>query len=123
MTTRKAAAVQISPVVYSVETEKRVAPSCKTARSLASLLESSTMGQSVQHMRRLHAQVTLSRRRALSIVPAVLCQACRREHSTNAPSIEFTLLKGALREGRGAKKSCYTQRPANGGCSRSSISP
>jgi len=95
MTTRKAAAVQISPVVYSVEIEKRLPPLCNDARSLASLLESSTMGQSVQHMRRLHAQVTLSRRRALSIVPAVLCQACRREHSTNAPSIEFTRIPQA----------------------------
>ena len=68
---------------------------CKTARRLASLLESSTMGQSVEHMRRLHARVTLSRRRALSIVPAVLCQACRREHTSNAPSIEFTRIPQA----------------------------
>jgi hypothetical protein len=39
--------------------------------------------------------VTLSRRRVLGIVPAVLCQACRREHSSNAPSIAFTRIPQA----------------------------
>jgi hypothetical protein len=34
--------------------------------------------------------LALSRRRVLGIVPAVLCQACRRERSGNAPSIAFT---------------------------------
>ena len=33
---------------------------------------------------------TISRRRALGAVPVVLCQACRRVHSSSAPSIVFT---------------------------------
>ncbi|MGH9632467.1 MAG: glycoside hydrolase family 16 protein [Bryobacteraceae bacterium] len=41
------------------------------------------------------ARVTLSRRLVLGIVPAVLCQACRREHSSNAPSISFTRIPQA----------------------------
>ncbi|HEX5423323.1 MAG TPA: glycoside hydrolase family 16 protein [Candidatus Acidoferrales bacterium] len=38
---------------------------------------------------------TLSRRRVLAIAPVVLCQACQREHSSNAPSIEFTRIPQA----------------------------
>jgi hypothetical protein len=41
------------------------------------------------------ARLTLSRRRALGIVPLVLCEACRRKHSSNAPSIEFTRIPQA----------------------------
>jgi hypothetical protein len=41
------------------------------------------------------ARVTLSRRRVLAIVPAALCQACRRAQSSNAPSIEFTRIPQA----------------------------
>lgn len=41
-------------------------------------------------MRRLLARVSLSRRRVMRIVPAVLCQACRREDGSSAPSIAFT---------------------------------
>lgn len=41
------------------------------------------------------ARLTLSRRRVLGIAPAVLCQACRREHSSNAPSIKFTRIPQA----------------------------
>src|SRR5690349_11133436 len=40
-------------------------------------------------------RLRLSRRRVLGIVPAVLCQACRREHSSSAPSIEFTRIPRA----------------------------
>jgi hypothetical protein len=40
-------------------------------------------------------RVTLSRRQALGIVPAVLCQACRREPTSNAPSIAFTRIPQA----------------------------
>ena len=40
-------------------------------------------------------RLTFSRRRALGIVPAVLCQACRREHSSKAPSIAFTRIPQA----------------------------
>jgi hypothetical protein len=41
------------------------------------------------------ARLTLSRRQILGIVPAVLCQACRREHNSNAASIEFTRIPQA----------------------------
>jgi hypothetical protein len=41
------------------------------------------------------ARVTLSRRRVLGIVPAVLCQACRRESRSTAPSITFTRIPQA----------------------------
>lgn len=42
------------------------------------------------------ARLTLSRRRVLGIVPgAVLCQACRREWSGDAPSISFTRIPQA----------------------------
>jgi len=41
------------------------------------------------------ARMTLNRRRALGIGPAVLCQACRRLHSGNAPSIAFTRIPQA----------------------------
>ena len=41
------------------------------------------------------ARLTLSRRRVLGIVPAALYQACRREDSSNAPSIEFTRIPQA----------------------------
>jgi hypothetical protein len=41
------------------------------------------------------ARVTFSRRRVLGIIPALLCQACRREHSSNAPSIAFTRIPQA----------------------------
>jgi hypothetical protein len=41
----------------------------------------------------------LSRRRVLGIVPAVLCQACRREDGSNAPSIEFTRIPQADPDG------------------------
>ena len=41
------------------------------------------------------ARLTPSRRRVLGIVSAVLCQACRREHSSNAPSIKFTRIPQA----------------------------
>ena len=41
------------------------------------------------------ARLTFSRRRALGIVPAVLCQACRREHTSNGPSIVFTRIPQA----------------------------
>lgn len=40
------------------------------------------------------ARVTISRRRAIGIVPAVLCQACGRVHS-NGPSITFTRIPQA----------------------------
>ena len=33
---------------------------------------------------------TLSRRWVVGMVPAVMCQACRREHRSHVPSIEFT---------------------------------
>jgi hypothetical protein len=48
----------------------------------------------LEHLR-LPEPVTLSRRRVLGIVPAVLCQACRREQSSNAPSIAFTRIPQA----------------------------
>ena len=41
------------------------------------------------------ARLTLSRRRLVGIVPAVLCLGCRRERSSNAPSIEFTRIPEA----------------------------
>jgi hypothetical protein len=41
-------------------------------------------------LRQLPASVTFSRRRALGLVPTVLCQACRREEGSHAPSITFT---------------------------------
>src|SRR6516165_4562505 len=41
------------------------------------------------------ARVTLSRRWAPGIAPAVLCQACRRLHSGDAPSITFTRIPQA----------------------------
>jgi len=41
------------------------------------------------------ARLTLSRRRALCIVPVALCQACRREPGSNGPSIAFTRIPQA----------------------------
>jgi hypothetical protein len=41
------------------------------------------------------ARVTLSRRRAMGIVPAVIGQACQRSHGGNAPSIAFTRIPQA----------------------------
>lgn len=49
----------------------------------------------MEHLGQIPALVTLSRRRVLGIVPAVLCQACRREHNSNAPSIAFTRIPQA----------------------------
>lgn len=46
------------------------------------------------------ARSTLSRRRVLgNIVAALLCQACQRKHSSNAPSIEFTRIPQAVSDG------------------------
>src|ERR1700754_2549982 len=45
------------------------------------------------------AQLTLSRRRVLAIVPALLGQACRRAQSGKAPSIEFTRIPQADPDG------------------------
>ena len=45
------------------------------------------------HVKR--ARLTLGRRPVLGIVPAVLCQACRAGHNSNAPSIEFTRIPQA----------------------------
>ncbi len=44
---------------------------------------------------RIVSTARVSRRYALSIGPAVLCQACRREHSSNAPMIAFTRIPQA----------------------------
>ena len=41
------------------------------------------------------ARVTLSRRRALRIVPALFCNACRRMRSSDGPSISFTRIPQA----------------------------
>lgn len=38
---------------------------------------------------------TFSRRSVLGIIPALLCEACRRESSSNAPSITFTRIPQA----------------------------
>ena len=49
----------------------------------------------MEHWSQRPAPVTLSRRRVLGMVPAVLCQACQREDSSNAPSIAFTRIPQA----------------------------
>jgi hypothetical protein len=49
----------------------------------------------VKHLRQLSARVTLGRRWVLGIVPTVLCEAWRREHSSNAPLIAFTRISQA----------------------------
>ena len=41
------------------------------------------------------ARAIISRRGVLGIAPAVLCQACRREHDKNTPAIEFTRIPQA----------------------------
>jgi hypothetical protein len=41
------------------------------------------------------ARTTLSRRRVLGIVPAVLCQACQWERKKDAPTITFTRIPQA----------------------------
>ena len=49
----------------------------------------------MEHLSQLPAPVTLSRRRVLGMVPAVLCQACQRQDGSNAPSIAFTRIPQA----------------------------
>jgi hypothetical protein len=49
----------------------------------------------VAHFRGLPRHMTLSRRRVLGIVPAVLCPACRRQDSSKAPAITFTRIPQA----------------------------
>jgi hypothetical protein len=45
------------------------------------------------------AHATIGRRRALGIVPALLCQACRREQSNGGPVIAFTRVPQADPDG------------------------
>ena len=57
----------------------------------------------MENIPRAIALATLSRRQVMGLAPAVLCQACRRGHKSDAPVIEFTRIPQADPAGTGTQ--------------------